>query len=348
VDLAQFARLHQGRSVLITGAGGSIGSRLSHAVFSHHPRVLVCLDSSESGLHELSTSWITAQRPVEVLGNVCDSALLEEIFRNHRPEIIYHAAAFKHLAIGENNPFEIMRNNVLGTHCVAQAAMRHGAERVITISTDKAVDPTSILGASKRIAELLMLAFTSSQPRMKAIRLGNIWASRGSVVPLFLQQISAGGPLTVTDPAVQRYFMSMFSALGVIFSAAAETDGCIFVPELEQQIAVVRVAQSLIQHKGVALDAIPIVFTGLRPGEKLEERLVSKREARYAINDILAGVTDSTVSAPEVIGIMETLREVLQRRSLPDLLNVVLALVPEYRPSEALTGREVCCGTACR
>ena len=347
VDLGQFAPLHQGRSVLITGAGGSIGSCLFQAILCHHPKVLVGLDSSESSLHDLCTS-VAPQRPVTVLGSVCDAPLLEELFRSHRPEIVYHAAAFKHVAIAENNPFEVTRNNVLGTHCVAQAAMRHGTEQVLTISTDKAVDPTSILGAGKRIAELLMLAFTSSQPLMKAVRLANIWGSRGSVVPLFLRQISAGGPLTVTDPAVQRYFMSMSSALAVIFTAAAEKDGGIFVPELENQIPVLKVAQSLIQHTGLAEDAIPIVFTGLQPGEKMEELLVSKQEIRYAINDILAGLASPTVSPQEIIGLMEALGDALQRRSLPDLLNIVLTLVPEYRPSDSLTNREVCCGRARR
>jgi len=348
VDLAQFAPLHQGRSVLITGAGGSIGSSLSQAILCHHPKVLVGLDSSESSLHDLCTSSVAPQRPLALLGSVCDTPLLEEIFRIHRPEIIYHAAAFKHVAIAENNPFEVMRNNVLGTHCVAQAAMRHGTEQVLTISTDKAVDPTSILGASKRIAELLMLAFNSSQPLMKAVRLANIWGSRGSVVPLFLRQISAGGPLTVTHPAVQRYFMSMSSALAVIFTAAAGKDGGIFVPELENQIPVLRVAQSLIQHTGLTEDAIPIVFTGLRPGEKMEELLVARQETRYAINDILAGLASPTVLPQEIIGLMEALRDALQRRSLPDLLNIVLALVPEYRPSESLTRGEICCGRARR
>lgn len=336
MDLREFAYLHRNRSVLITGAAGSIGSELARAVLFHDPKVLICLDSSESGLYDLSTSWTPRNErpPVAVLGSVCNPALLEEIFRDFEPAIVYHAAAFKHLTIAESNPFEVIHNNALGSHCIAQAALRYKAEQLLTISTDKAVHPTSILGVSKRIAELLMIALDSPKPMMKAVRLGNIWGSRGSVVPLFMRQIAAGGPLTVSAPDVKRYFMSMSSAIGVIFMSAAARQSGILVPDLKHQIPVLEVVESLIQQMGA--QDVPIVFTGLQPGEKMSELLVSESENRNEINCFIAAVEGPAISNHEISRFIEALKDVLYRRSRADLLQLVLTLIPEYRPSELL------------
>ena len=199
-----------GRRILLTGAGGSIGSALAKAVIRFEPRLLILLDNSERNLHEIDLELATTvdrNSYRSVLGDICDAKLLSEIFHRYRPDVVYHAGAFKHVPLMENNPFAAVRNNALGTASLARIAQAEGVASFVMVSTDKAVNPISIMGASKRVAELALLNLNNRNNRMSAVRLANVLGSQGSVVPTFLSQISRGGPITVTHPDVSRYFL---------------------------------------------------------------------------------------------------------------------------------------------
>src|SRR5277367_1092929 len=231
-----------GRSVLLTGAGGSLGSALAKAIIQLEPRQLILLDHSERNLHEID-SELTAVLPsvllTSVLGDICDVGLLSEIFDRYRPEVVYHAAAFKHVPLMENNPFAAVRNNALGTASLARIAQAEGVASFVMVSTDKAVNPISIMGASKRVAELALLNLNNPNTRMSAVRLANVLGSHGSVVPTFLSQISRGGPVTVTHQDVSRYFLTMGEAVELILRASGlEESGGIFVPQVGEPVKI--------------------------------------------------------------------------------------------------------------
>ena len=227
-----FAFAHAGRSVLVTGAGGYIGSALVKAIAGSGPRRIVLLDSSEHNLFEIQRHMESAEGHVPheaCLGTVDDTDLLDSIFSGYHPEIIYHAAAFKHVPLLERNPIAAVRNNAIGTWTLAQAAVRHGASKLVLISTDKAVNPHSVMGVSKRIAELAVVALSSTACRMNAIRLGNVIGSGGSVVPLFLKQIAESRPVTVTHPEASRWFLSLRQTVEAILACGvAACEGRIF------------------------------------------------------------------------------------------------------------------------
>ena len=237
LDRAQVSASLQGKRILITGAGGWIGSALTRSIAGFAPNQLVLLEAAERNLYEIDTALRQLPCPIEhvsVLGSVSQPALLAEIFIRYRPQIVYHAAAFKHVPLMEQNPFAAIENNSIGTHLLVEAvSVNAETEQLILLSTDKAVDPVSIMGASKRIAELVMLAPRTASARMKAVRLGNVLGSEGSIVPLFLKQILAGQPVTVTHPEVRRYFLTTEDAVALLLHAAsAETPQGILVPEL--------------------------------------------------------------------------------------------------------------------
>ncbi len=258
-----------------------------------------------------------------------DPILLAEIFHRHRPQIVYHAAAFKHVPLMEQNPFAAIENNALGTNLLVQAALRAGTERFLLLSTDKAVVPVNIMGASKRLAELVLLARGTAA--MRALRLGNVLDSEGSVVPLFRKQITAGGPVTVTHPEARRYFLTTEDAVVLLLEASSmQTDSCILAPDLGEPIAMEAVARHLIGG-----DDISIVFTQLRPGDKLCEALISTREG-YAMQSgstSLRGIDSPALSLSMLDGILEQLQRACRERSLDQLLQAVLHAVPEYEPS---------------
>ena len=337
LDRATVAASLGGKRILVTGAGGWIGSSLTKAIAGFAPEHLVLLEAAERNLYEIDAAvqrLPVSIRPTSVLGSVADPVVVGDIFRRFRPQTIYHAAAFKHVPLMEQNPFAAIENNTIGTSLLAQAAVEHQAEQLILVSTDKAVDPSSAMGASKRIAELILLAERESSTRMKAVRLGNVFGSEGSIVPLFLQQILSGGPVTITHPDARRYFLTTEDAVTLLLLASsAETAQGILVPELGEPVRVEAVARHLIASvQGSGQPAI--VFTQLRPGDKLCEALLSGRESyRAGGGSSLHSVASPALSATVLDDVLAQLEQACQGRSLKRLLSAVMRAVPEYQPS---------------
>lgn len=334
------AMLHAGKRILVTGAGGSIGSALAHALHGLNPGSLVLLDSSEQNLfriHAQLSSLPGSESHIPILASVADERSLRDIFERYQPEVIYHAAAFKHVPLMERNPFAVVQNNVFGTLTLARTARCLRAARLVMISTDKAVNPRSMMGASKRLAELALLMLGAEATRMCSIRLGNVLGSEGSVVPLFLEQIQRGGPLTVTHPKVERYFLTMEDALRCILSAASlcPDHGAICLPEMGEPIKIVDLARYLIQQ--VSQGDIPVVYTGLRPGDKLREEFVSDCETLSPqLSHGLHRVNGPRLSDTELAAGLAELNAALGELDLARLLAAVMRLVPEYQPSPYL------------
>jgi FlaA1/EpsC-like NDP-sugar epimerase len=334
--------LHFGKSVLVTGAGGWIGAALSRAIVDGKPRKLVLLDHSERSLYRIDAELAGLDRGVahkSILGDVCDVALLREILEADRPDVIYHAAAYKHVPLLENNPIAAIRNNAIGTNVLAEAVHRQGRANLVMVSTDKAVEPSSILGASKRIGELALLRWNSSRTQMRALRLGNVHGSEGSVVPLFRRQISQGGPVTVTHPDANRYFASLEKALELIFlTASLPGSGGIFVPDLGSPVKIVELAaQMIVETQPKATEEIPVHFTKLRPGDKKTEKMFGERESLEATSDRrLFRLKDSANWPEDYDSMIQELAKGAERRDLTAVLEVLHKLVPEYNPSETL------------
>lgn len=276
------------QSVLVTGAGGSIGSELARQIARFQPRVLILFELSEFALYQIEQEFSTAFPEVRiacVVGSVKDSVRLDQVFSIYRPSVVFHAAAYKHVPLMEGeNAWEAVRNNVLGSKCVAEASLRHGVERVVLVSTDKAVNPTNVMGASKRLAERVLGRFQQiGATRFITVRFGNVLGSNGSVIPKFREQIACGGPVTVTHPDIIRYFMLIPEAAQLVLQAALMGKGGeIFVLEMGEPIRIVDLARDMIRLSGFSEDEIGIEFTGLRPGEKLFEELLSDAEHTLA------------------------------------------------------------------
>jgi len=334
-----------GKSVLLTGAGGSLGSALATAIVQLEPRHLVLLDHSERNLYEIDSEVKATSRYVShssVLGDIRDEALLSEIFERYRPEIVYHTAAFKHVPLMESNPLAAVRNNALGTNTLAKISRLAGAGTFVMVSTDKAVNPISVMGASKRVAELSLLRWGGPTNQMRALRLGNILASAGSVVPTFLRQISRGGPVTVTHPEVSRYFHAMSEAVELVLLTSAEIGGGIFIPQLGTPVRILDMARQLVfgsQSQSKPSKEIPVTFTGLRPGDKMSEEFVSAHESVEPTRDRgLLRVNTTEISSERFDTYVENLARGVEQRNLPLVLDLLCQMVPEYRPTEALNG----------
>jgi FlaA1/EpsC-like NDP-sugar epimerase len=322
-----------GKRVLVTGAGGSIGSALARYIAQSGVRELVLLDSSEGVLYDIQQALTEPTPHFFILASVCDSAAITSLFEKHSPQIIFHAAAFKHVPLMESNPFAAVANNALGTHILAEAAVKYGCEQIVMVSTDKAVAPSSIMGASKRIAELILLASPADATAMKSVRLGNVLGSSGSVVPLFQRQVAQGGPVTVSHPDARRYFMTLTEAVKTLLSALSpDAPTGVSVPELGAPLRILDLAKFLIGQ-----NEVPIVFTELRPGDKMEESLLSLRESyQDAQPGPLRAVHSPALSSDELAASLQDLRAALQQRDLSSLLQAVQHMVPEYQPSPSL------------
>lgn len=284
VDLASMAGYIRDQVVLVTGAGGSIGSELCRQLMRLAPRELLLLDINENGIHDiiLDLREQNGVRLVPLIKDIRDWEGINGVFELYRPDVVYHAAAHKHVPLMEYNPEEAIKNNCWGTHNVAQAANVHHAKRFVLVSTDKAVNPTSVMGASKRIAEMLIQYLNLvSETQYAGVRFGNVLGSTGSVVPLFKKQIAQGGPVTVTHEDMVRYFMTIREAVQLIIQAGAFAhNGEIFVLDMGEPVRIIDLAQTLIKLSGFEVEDIGIVITGARPGEKLYEELLTTEEVR--------------------------------------------------------------------
>lgn len=284
VDLDSILGYVKGKKVLVTGGGGSIGSELCRQIASHKPAQLIILDIYENSVYDVQQELITKYPElslVVLIASVRNTNRMNWIFENYKPDIVYHAAAHKHVPLMEASPNEAVKNNVFGTWKTAQAAAMNGVRRFVMISTDKAVNPTNIMGASKRICEMIIQTFNKHyDTEFVAVRFGNVLGSNGSVIPLFKKQIMAGGPVTVTHPDIIRYFMTIPEAVSLVLQAGAYAKGGeIFVLDMGKPVKILDLAKNLIRLSGYRVgEDIKIEFTGLRPGEKLYEELLMVEE----------------------------------------------------------------------
>ena len=271
--------------MLVSGAAGSIGQEIVRQVLRYNPRAMVLLEQAESPLHDLTLDLKEAFPDavlIPCIANVRERERIEEVFREFRPDVVYHAAAYKHVPLMEDHPNEAIHANVLGTKNIADMSVKYGVERFVMISTDKAVNPTNVMGASKRIAEMYVQALNkhADSTRFITTRFGNVLGSNGSVIPYFKKQIQRGGPVTVTHPDIIRYFMTIPEACTLVLEASVLGNGGeIFVFDMGKPVKILHLAQNMIRLAGYTPDVdIPIVFTGLRPGEKLYEELLNQKE----------------------------------------------------------------------
>ena len=322
VDMAEVFRQLTGKTILVTGGGGSIGSELCRQIAAHNPKQLIIFDIYENNAYaiqqELVRKYGDKLNLVTLIGSVRDSRRLDMIFDKYRPDIVYHAAAHKHVPLMETSPNEAIKNNVVGTYKVAYMALKYDVERFVLISTDKAVNPTNIMGASKRLCEMVIQSmerisenndFDSlpllhdhrkdglkdvhpkiSRTKFVAVRFGNVLGSNGSVIPLFKKQIAEGGPVTVTHPDIIRYFMTISEAVSLVLQAGTYAKGGeIFVLDMGSPVKIDTLARNLIKLSGYEPDVdIPIVYTGLRSGEKLyEEKLMKEEGLKKTANELI-------------------------------------------------------------
>jgi FlaA1/EpsC-like NDP-sugar epimerase len=274
------------KTILVTGAAGSIGSEIARQLMHYDFKQMILIDNAESPMYylelELSEQKTDAKRYVSYLGDICDANLMDELFKMYRPDIVYHAAAYKHVPLMEKNPIQAAKVNVKGTKTIADLSLQYGVSKFIMVSTDKAVNPTNVMGASKRVAEIYVQSLGKQQPQCKFIttRFGNVLGSNGSIIPLFKQQIDRGGPVTITHPEVTRYFMTIPEACDLVLHAGAMGNGGeIYIFDMGESVKILDLAKKMISLSGLVLGKdIQIVFTKLRPGEKLYEELLATKE----------------------------------------------------------------------
>ncbi|NMD70164.1 polysaccharide biosynthesis protein [Bacillus sp. DNRA2] len=284
LNIAGISEYVSGKTVLVTGAGGSIGSEICRQICKFKPKKLLLLGHGENSIYtiemELRNSFPSSMEIIPVIGDVQDRERIFEIMNLHRPDVVYHAAAHKHVPLMEYNPREAVKNNVFGTKNVAEAADTFGVNTFVMISTDKAVNPTNVMGSTKRIAEMIIQGLDrTSKTKFVAVRFGNVLGSRGSVIPLFKKQIQAGGPVTVTHEEMTRYFMTIPEASRLVIQAGSlARGGEIFVLDMGEPVKIVDLAKNLITLSGYSIDEIGISFSGLRPGEKMYEELLNEKE----------------------------------------------------------------------
>ena len=347
LDESQLQEWIRGRCILVTGAGGSIGAELCRQIARFAPARLVLYEHNEFALYRMEQEFTQQHAGIElhcVIGDVKDAARLAEALSAHRPQLLFHAAAYKHVPLMEqDNAWEAVQNNVLGTRCVAEAAIAHGVEKFVMISTDKAVNPTNVMGASKRLAEIVCQGLQAqSTTRFVIVRFGNVLGSTGSVIPKFRAQIAGGGPVTVTHAEITRYFMSIPEAAQLVLQAGLMGDGGeIFVLDMGEPVKIVDLARELIRLSGYAEADIGFEFTGLRPGEKLYEELLADGEHTLPTPHPKLRIAKSR-AAPDAAW-MQHLATWLQQDN-PGAAQVrqqLASLVPEYAPQDLSDGRPV-------
>ena len=365
INMDEVFEFISGKVILVTGGGGSIGSELCRQIAAHAPKTLIIFDIYENNAYDIQLELrdkYPALDLVTLIGSVRDSRRLEQVFAKYRPELVFHAAAHKHVPLMEDSPCESIKNNVLGTYKTAYAAMTHGCRRFVLISTDKAVNPTNIMGASKRLCEMVVQSFdrrikagcADSIPRLSshakpvsevcgdvrtefvAVRFGNVLGSNGSVVPLFKKQIQKGGPVTVTHPDIIRYFMTVSEAVSLVLQAGVYARGGeIFVLDMGSPMKIDALARNLIKLSGFRPDVdIKVEYTGLRPGEKLyEEKLMAEEGLEKTANDLIYIGHPVDFDSDVFLGRIDELMEAAYSNS-EDIRTLVVSLAPTYRPGE--------------
>jgi FlaA1/EpsC-like NDP-sugar epimerase len=340
----------KGEVVLVTGGAGSIGSELCHQIATFQPELLVVIDQDETGLFQLRQNlkhrFPTLKLSV-VIGDIQDKARVDNVFANFKPRVVFHSAAYKHVSMMEENPAEAVRNNVLGTEVVGEAACFYGSEKFVLISTDKAVNPTCVMGATKRLAEILVQNFNERNScRFIAVRFGNVLGSRGSVVPIFQEQIQRGGPVTITHPKMRRFFMTPSeAALLVLQAGAIGVGGEVFVLDMGVPVAVLDLAREMIQLAGLEPERdIPIVFTQPSPGEKLFEDILTAEEGTMATKHhrIYKAKTNGIVAKgrSNLWDALEQLQALASQDNRQAILKTLCELVPNFYPDIATYRRE--------
>lgn len=352
-DLTLLETVIREKVVLVTGAGGSIGSELCRQILAREPAKLLLLDVNEFGVYGIHRELLRAQEqsktPVELvplLGSVCDEARIRRIFAAWRPDVVYHAAAYKHVPLVEHNAVEGVRNNVFGTLVCAALAQEFEVSDFVLVSTDKAVRPTNIMGASKRLAEMILQAFAAnrSQTCFSMVRFGNVLGSSGSVVPLFRQQIGSGGPVTVTHPEVIRYFMTIPEAAQLVLQAGAmASGGDVFVLDMGRPVRIVDLAHRMIELSGLkpVTDENPdgdieVTFTGLRPGEKLYEELLIADNPTATGHPRIMMAEESFVPLHELEVYLARLRLTIDSHDVDAVRGILIELIPEFHPATGI------------
>ncbi len=350
IDSEKIASYLTGKRILVTGAGGSIGSELCRQLASFEPSSLIMLDTGETELFYIDREMKEkfGKIPVtSIIADVKDMVGMRSIFSRYVPQVVFHAAAYKHVPLMETNLREAVLNNIEGTRVTALCSIERGVEKFIFISTDKAINPTSIMGASKRVCEKFLGCLNSKGCRFISVRFGNVLESRGSVIPIFKEQIKKGGPVTITHPDMKRYLMSITEAVGLVLQAGAMGEGSeVFVLDMGEPVNILALAHDIIRFYGFEPDKdIPIVFTGKRPGEKLFEELLTAEEGTSATKHekiYIAHVTDKP--GFEYIDKVENLITIA--RNDAENKNIVLLLkelVPTYQPGDGPIGKVADC-----
>ena len=332
---------YHGKVIMITGGGGSIGSELARQIAKTGPKRLILLDIYENGVYdvqqELKMRYGDALELRVEIANICDREHIDKIMGHHRPEIVLHAAAHKHVPLMERNVCEAVKNNVFGTLNVVEACERNHVKRFIMISTDKAVNPTNVMGATKRMCEMIVLSRTGKETSFSATRFGNVLGSNGSVIPLFKRQIAQGGPITITDKRITRYFMTIPEASQlVMISGAMASNGELYVLDMGKPIQIYDLARDMIRLSGLEpYKDINIVEIGLRPGEKLyEELLIKTEELDKTDNDMIFVERDVSLTVPEVEAKLDVLREALKSGRNHVVKQALMDVIPTYHTPE--------------
>ncbi|HZK41273.1 MAG TPA: nucleoside-diphosphate sugar epimerase/dehydratase [Atribacterota bacterium] len=348
LNLEEISGYLEGKSVMVTGGGGSIGGELARQICRFRPRSLILLDHSENGLFhidlELERKWSGVEMEiVPVVSDIRDRDKMDKIFKKYRPEVVFHAAAHKHVPMMEFYPDEAVMNNIIGTKNVAELAEKYGAERVVMISTDKAINPTSVMGASKRVAEMVVKDLANkNKTKFVAVRFGNVLESNGSVVPMFKQQIAEGGPVTVTDREVKRYFMTLPEASQLVIQAGAlGKGGEVFALDMGEPIKVLDMAEELIRLSGLELgEDIEIKIVGLRPGEKMFEEIMTEEERSGVLGDsghekiFIAKVEE--VEGEKLKKDIEELRMLAKAMDNEGVVRKLQEMLPSYQPNRGM------------